>query len=355
MKTVGLIPRNRLRHIPEHVRVYHELCFFLHDECARALHEYENARAHVEKIKVRHPDDGDRFKDLAAKTDAISALCELGYQDVSRRVVLNAIRMAIVSDCLHHVYEALCCFEKRKVVVGFNLLRKPLTESLLYLSWMCGSEDDFFSQFTDGDPQALTLQALGTKRKEIYSAAINGLNHSFMFDPEALENAISNKKDSIGFQMLFQHAVHLVTTWNPQIRTVAENFNFIFKNPFDDDAYFFLYEELPVILLFMSHVIIELFDRIKKMDELSKHIFETRTVLAYQLIAGADAPRSLAAFEEVLPERPRCPTCSRDVKITVYNASRMLLRSEFRCTFCGILSPYLLLLYPDFREGAARS
>ena len=350
MKTVGLIPRNRLRHIPEHVRVYHELCFFLHDECVRALHEYENVRAHVETIKFRHPDDGDRFQDLASKTDAVGALRELGYQGSSKRIVLNTIRMAMISDCLHHVYEALRCFERRKVVVAFNLLRKPLTENLIYLSWMCGQEDDFYSHFTKGDPGALTLQMLGEKRKQIYAAAIGELGHYYIFDAEDLGNSINDKKSPDGFQMLFQHAVHLVTTWNPQIQTAPENFNFIFKNPFDDDVYDFLYEKLPLIFLFMSHVIIELFDRMKKMDKLSKHLFEIRTVLAYQLIAGADRPRALSAFEELLSVRPRCARCAKEGRTTLYNASRMLMRSEFRCNFCGTLSPYLRFSYPEYGE-----
>ena len=350
MKTVGLIPRNRLKHIPEHVRVYHELCFFLHDECVRALHEYENAGAHVETIEFLHPDDGDKFQDLVNKTDAVGALRELGYQDASKRVVLNTIRMAMISDCLHHAYEALRCFEKRKVVVGFNLLRKPLIESLLYLSWMCGLEDDFYSQFTEGDPKVLTLHVLSEKRKEIYSAAINGLGHYYMFDPEFLENTINNKRDLNGFQMLFQHAAHLVTTWNPQIQTASENFNFIFKNPFDDDVYDCLYERLQIVLLFMSHVIIELFDRMEKMDEISKPLLEIRTIMAYQLIVGTDKSQPLSAFEELLTERPKCARCSREGKTTVYNASRMLLRSEFQCTFCGALNPNPLFSYPDLGQ-----
>ena len=350
MKTVGLIPRNRLRHLPEHVRIYHELCFFLHDECVRALHEYENARAHWETIEFQHPDHGDEFHDLVAKADAVGALRELGYQDAAKRVVLNTIRMAMISDCLHHVYEALHCFEKRKVIVGFNLLRKPLTENLLYLSWMYGQEDDFYSHFTEGSPRTLTLQVLGKKRKEIYSAATNGLRHAYMFDPEALESKINNKRDSYGFQMLFQHAVHLVTTWKPEIETGTESFNFIFKNPFDNDVYDFLYGNLPIVLLFLSHVIMELFDRMKNMDELSKHLFETRTVVAYQLIAGEDKARALSTFEEMLCVRPICAGCSREGKTTAYNALRMLLRSEFRCTFCGTLSPNLLFSYPDWGE-----
>ena len=350
MKTVGLIPRNRLMHIPEHVRVYHELCFFLHDECVRALHEYENARAHVETIEFRHPGDRERFEVLANQTDAIGALRELGYQDAARRIVLNTIRMAMISDCLHHVYEALRCLEKRKVVVGLNLLRKPLIESLLYLSWMCGLEDDFYSQFIGGNPKVLELQVLSKKRKEIYSATISRLGHYYMFDAEVLENTINNKRDSNGFQMLFQHAVHLVTTWNPEIETTSENFNFIFKNPFDDDVYDFLYERLPIILLFMSHVIIELFDRMKKMDELSKHLFEVRTVMSYELIAGANQQQALSTFKELLTVQPKCIRCSREGKTTVYNACRMLLKSEFRCTFCGTLSPHLLFSYPDLGD-----
>ena len=282
--------------------------------------------------------------------DAVGALRDLGYQDASKRVVLNTIRMAMISDCLHHVYEALRCFEKRKVVVGFNLLRKPLIESLLYLSWMCGLEDDFYSQFTEGDPKLLTLHVLRVKREKIYSAAINGLGHYYMFDPESLEKTINNKRDLNGFQMLFQHAAHLVTTWKPQIQTASENFNFIFKNPFDDDVYDCLYERLPIVLLFISHVIIKLLYRMEKMKEIPKHLFEIRTIMVYRLIAGTEKSQALSAFEELLTERPKCARCSREGKTTVYNASRMLLRSEFRCTFCGTLNPNPLFSYPDLGE-----
>ena len=184
--------------MPAHVRAHHELCLFLHDECVRALQEYENARAHVEKIDFLHPDDGEKFQELVERTDAVGALREMGYYEASKRVVLNTVVMAMTSDCLHHVYEALRCFEKRKVVVGFNILRKPLVENLLYLSWICGMEDDFFLQFSGGDPDTLTKKALGNKRKRIYSAAILGLEHHYMFDPEELEKTIVTAHPFLG-------------------------------------------------------------------------------------------------------------------------------------------------------------
>lgn len=83
----------------------------------------------------------------------------------------------MISDCLNHVYEALKCFEKRKYIVGFNLLRKPLTESLLYLSWIYGNPNEFYLQFTKGDPKVLTLSVLGSERKQIYLKAIKNLEH----------------------------------------------------------------------------------------------------------------------------------------------------------------------------------
>ena len=347
MKRIGLIPRSRLKNIPDKVRAHHELCFFLHDECARSLVEYEHASAHLETIKFRDQAEFTRFEELSNDTDTIEALRELGHLNASKKVVLNTISMAMISDCLHHVYEALRCFERRKCVVGFNLLRKPLTESLLYLSWIYGRRDEFYIQFTKGDPEILSLSKLREKRKEIYSEAIKNLENYHLFDPDSIECAINSRKNKNGFQKFFQHAVHLVTTWNAELRTSAENFNFIFKNPFDDDIYDLIYQNLPYLLLFMSHVIIGIFDRMKKMDETSKHLFQIRTKLSYDLITGSDKHRTLSTLRELVPTSPSCSRCSSECKFTLYNAVRMLLVSEFRCTNCRKISPFLLFSYPE--------
>ena len=71
--------------------------------------------------------------------------------------------------------------------------------------------------------------------------------------------------------------MHLITTWK-EIRTPSENVNFIFKNPADDDIYDFVYQHLPYVLLFMSHVFVGIFDRMQKMDETSKNLFHMRTM-----------------------------------------------------------------------------
>ena len=281
--------------------------------------------------------------------DVIGALRALGYRDATRHVVLNTIRMAMISDCLHHIYEAFRCFEKRKFIVGFNLLRKPLTENLLYLCWMYGREDEFYCRFTAGDPKALTTKELGPKRVSIYADAIARLEHHYLFNAETLENLLYKRSNGNGLQMYFQHAVHLVTTLNQETRTAAENFNFIFRDPLDDDIYDVIYKHFPMVLLFLSHVIVGVFDEMKKMDETSRHLFELRTVLGYGLIVGPERDRTLAVFEAMLEERPKCGMCAREENLTKRDASRMLLRSEYRCGHCGTWNPYLQFSYPEYQ------
>ena len=281
--------------------------------------------------------------------DVVGALRALGYKDATKRVLLNTIRMTMISDCLHHIYEAFRCFEKRKFIVGFNLLRKPLTENLLYLCWMYGREDEFYCRFTNGNPKALTTKELGPKRVSIYGDAIAKLEHDYLFDAETLENTLNKRSNGNGLKMFFQHAVHLVTTLNPETRTAAENFNFIFRHPLDDDNYDVIYENFPTVLLFMSHVIVGLFGQMKKMDETSRHLFELRTPLAYGLIAGSERHPTLAAFEAMLEERPKCRICATEGNITEHDASRMLLGSEFRCSYCGTRNPWLQFSYPEYQ------
>jgi hypothetical protein len=55
--------------------------------------------------------------------------------------------MALTSDFLHHVYEGLWCLEKRKIVVAFNVLRKPLKDNLTYLCWMLADPEDFYATY----------------------------------------------------------------------------------------------------------------------------------------------------------------------------------------------------------------
>jgi hypothetical protein len=205
---LDLIPRSRLKMIPSEQRARHEYCFFAHDECVRLLKEYEAAGAHLITVNFKSKLTADEFNRIAA-TNPIEALQATGYPQEAKRVVLNQITIAMASDCLHHIFEALKCLEKRKFIVALNLLRKPLKDSLLYLSWILGNEDDFYTTFMTGNPEQLSIKRLSSSRKTIlYNAAQQtGLGPSI--DVDLLHELLYDRKSPRGFERLFQHAVHL--------------------------------------------------------------------------------------------------------------------------------------------------
>lgn len=297
------------------------------------LVEYEEAEAHLVSIKFANDEDALRFRKQADAGDALLAMRARGYESEARRLILNQMTMAMVSDCAHHIYEALRCLEKRKVVVAFNLLRKPLTDSLLYLSWMLGDEDEFYSAFSAKSPKGITSASLKGRRREILSDALQNTGLAEILTADLVNGVLFDRKNPSGFQRLFQHAVHLITVQHVELQTEPENFNFIFKNFADDDLYEATYDVLPHILLYLSHVILGLFQQMAPSIVGAKKAFEVRSILGLYFVEGDEmeqyAVDRLASLSEA-----KCPGCKSGLKLTPHNAARITLTETFRCTHC---------------------
>lgn len=301
--------------------------------------EYEGARAHVVTVKFRNKAEARLFNERADKEDAITAMRAVGYEVQARRVILNQITMAMVSDCQHHIYEALRCLEKRKVIVALNLLRKPLTDSLLYLSWMLGDEDEFYHAFTTNSPRGITSSVLKGRRAEILADALAGTDVAAVLNASFIDKTLFEQSNPSGFQKLFQHAVHLITVQRVELQTTPENFNFIFKNYADDDLYELIYDVLPHVLLYLSHVILGLFERIAPPEAGGKKAFEVRSILGLYLLEGGENEAHAMESLEGL-SRLRCPHCRSTWKITRHNAARLVLTEFYRCAKCQSVEPF---------------
>jgi hypothetical protein len=336
--SVGFIPRNRLKWIPKRRRLAHSYCFFLHDECIRAFAEYEAAGAHLVTINFESQVSAEQFSRLA-KEDPTEALVRTGYPAEARRVVINTIVMMMVSDCLHHIFEALKCFEKRKIVVGFNLLRKPLKQNLLYLAWILGDEDGFYTEFMSGNPENLSQKKIGNLRREIFTKAIANIPNGSPFDPDILEKLIYDRKFDRGFERAFEHAVHLITVERMELRTAPKNFNFIFKSYADDDTYDALYNWLPYLLFFLAHTMLGLFDRMRNMEGGVKTAFAVRSLFAFTLLEGGSGEKATLEELNKMLSGVVCDHCKAPLKVTPHNAGRILLTDSFRCATCRRKKP----------------
>lgn len=338
-----LIPLKRLKWLPRKVRLAHEYCFFLHDEFTRMLVEYEEAEAHIVTFKFSSTAERRKFERIAKRQNAVDALRSLELHSEARRVILNTITMAMVSDCAHHIYEALRCFEKRKVVPAFNLLRKPLVDNLTYLSWLVADEDGFYAAFTSGDPTKLTQKVIGNRRKDIFEKAIAETDLTGIVDAEDIISIVFDARNPNGLHPFFQHAVHLITVDRIELKTSPENFNFIFKSPADNDIYELLYAPLPTALLYMTHLILTLYLRIKPMDLGAREALLFRCDNGYKLLNHEGGAAALAkAMADALSSKVKCNACGTKLKVTLHNAARLLLAESFRCTSCRRISSFPL-------------
>lgn len=341
MTSPGLIPRNRLAYIPKRLRRAHEYCFFLHDEVVRMLKEYEAERATVVKFRFSSGDQKKQFLEFAENEGTIAAMRAIGLEKQAKRVVINQITFAAVSDAFHHFYEALRCLEKRKVVVAFNLLRKPLLETFPMLCWILVDEDEFHHAFSEMGPEKIEAKAIGNRRQEILRRALALTAANDLIDADEIHQILFDSRGESRFYMLFQHAVHLVTTIRPEIATTKKNLNFIFKHPADDDIYEFTYYYLPSLFLFYALVVLNLFDRIKSMDRGTKTALNVRATYGYGLLQGKKSAESvLEILKSTFFENFSCPNCASKVNFTRNSALGLVLCDAYRCGRCRKSIPF---------------
>jgi hypothetical protein len=311
----------------------HEYCYFLHDACIQLLREYEKEEAHLVSLKFKDEDEAAQFYTIVNAASTIEALHSIGRTDEARRATLNSIVLVMVSDCFHHIFEALHCMERRKFIVALNLFRKPLLDSLIFLSWMLGDEDDFYEAFTTQSPEALTSKIIGNRRSTIFASALSRTEIASTVNAGSLHSMLFDDANERGLYRLLQRAVHLVTAQRIKLRTEPQNFNFIYKRHTDDDVYIAVYDTLPAVMLYLSHVVLGLFDRMQPMDAGSKAAFTVRSIYGLHLVEG-DQAIAIQQRLSILSDYVRCSTCNTAPKLTYHNAARILMTESFRCTAC---------------------
>jgi hypothetical protein len=189
-------------------------------------------------------------------------------------------------------------------------------------------------------PEALTSKALGNRRLSILSVALAKTGVAGTLSADWLQSAIFNSKNKRGLYWLLQKAVHLVTVQRVELRTEPQNFNFIFKRHSDDDVYIGAYDALPGVLLYLSHVIMGLFHKMRPMDGGAKTAFEVRSIFGFGLVEGDEFANETIRRLSVLSELVACASCSTPLTVTHHNAARIVMTESFRCTACRRITPF---------------
>lgn len=341
MKTIGYIEEERLQFIPQSLWLSHEFCFYLHDQLVNLLLQYENSGIHnsvIEAISTVSEQHNIDLKDF----DIIKFLKEINDEEPYKHHIFSHVIMGLTSDMLHFLHESLKCFEKHKISVAFSLLRKPLKEHLLFLSWILADENDFLKRFEANNYKSLS--GLGKEKQlDILKKATSKVIVKEMFDPELIWEIIYSKKHENGFEPTWQRATHLVTSYGDLLKTEDYNINFIFENSIDGYFHEFLYQKLPYILQFISQVTFECFSKIHPLNNKTIDHLILTTMGCYASLFSDGRKQSITRlFQKNFKDFLQCIHCKSDIKIKKKYAPLFYIQEQLYCENCNSITEFPL-------------
>lgn len=328
---LGLIDASRLAKIPRRFRQQHEFCFHIHDSMLTMFLEVAAYRYPTIRINFENPEELRRFQ---AADGPIEYFLERDRK-IAKELTVGQAMMAVFSDFFNFVYEALLALEKRKFVVAYALLRKPLKENLLFLTRMLVDDDKFFAGLEISPSKEFSHPRIqDVDRKRYFALAKDRIPFATFVDPTLLHDIIYDVSLPTGLAPLFDKAMHLVTARNA-IETEPLNLNFIFKSPMDDDVYETIYYALAYILLYAMLLQIELFRKAGfDSDKLSKWFAFTGLGAFHGLFLRGRSPLA-SSLNRWLGELLVCPHCDAPVRVTKGASARFFVAHKMFCRRCG--------------------
>ncbi|QPF39125.1 hypothetical protein H0S58_06525 [Acinetobacter sp. TTH0-4] len=338
---IGYLEYKNVTNIPSCYVPSHEYIFFLHDNCAKILVEFESSN--ISEIGLDYLID--KYLEKTGNSD-FNIIDILTYYKKNKldapyfHFLTSKILSGLIGDLLHFIYEALKNFEKRKFSVAYSLLRKPLKENLIFICWLFNNHENFIDLF-----EKETHKSLNNLREEkiklILKETIDKLPLSEMFDYELLYKMIFSKKFSNGLEIQCQRATHLITSQGEFLKTKERSINSIFNNPFDDTNYDSIHICLPYIMLFTTHVILEAFNNLIKLNNNTYQHLLLVSIASYENLYVDGRKRLLTkSLSKQFQPLLNCIHCKKAIKIKKENSLKMFMLNHLICNSCNQYSEF---------------
>lgn len=338
MTSIGYLNHERLGFIPPKYWAAHEFCFYIHDTMLRALVEYGSSGIHElaseafeELVKSGH---------VEPDIDFLSFMKDNAILGPYKHHLISHLVLSLSGDMLNFLYESFSCFEKRKFAVAFSLLRKPIKENLTFLCWILGVEDEFIEKFEYETYKSLNHTSKD-KQIKIFKSAIEKLPVPEMFDENLLWDLIFSKESPGGFEQRWQKATHLITSQGNLLKTEKYSINFVFEDPRENENYKFIYKNLAYVMIFVSQVLFECFNRILTMNKATySHMVVTSMGCYEPLFSGGKNQGMIKMLNKEISEFLVCIHCNSKITINRKNAPAMYIRDALECNHCGLQSAF---------------
>lgn len=332
---IGYLPYENIQNIPSQHVPTHEFMFFLHDQCASLMVQYEQSNIDtigvdeiVKAYSIKFPDNNSDIVEI------LQFCRDEGFDAPYYHFLISKILMGLTSDLLHFTYEALKSFEKRKFAVAYSLLRKPFKENLIFICLLLNNYENFIELFEQETDKSLN-NISQSKRRSIFQETISNLSFSELFDADLIEEMIFSKKDPLSLEISCQKATHLITSQGEFLKTGRMFINSIFDDPNDIDQYEPVYTALPTVMIFTTHVILEAFQKLVPLNKNTYQHITISTLGCFENLYIDGRKRSLTkSYAKACKDFLKCIHCGEQIFLTKGNSLRMFMTGTLICNHC---------------------
>lgn len=331
--------------LPEKFRQRHQLMLYLYDLLVDFLFKADKYR--LSDVSFEFVSEGsidfDLFDELSKQKDVV----------ITEKIVVPHLFFSILRDLSHYLRESLSCAERGKVTVAFTLARKPLQDSIFYLSWLLVDSQGFVEKLQYEEPENYDVSKLKGKQdyvKTLFSSAIDIITKKkdlfgyseLIIDSDLLYDVLFNRKAPNSLTSAFDKSIHLVTN-NRNYRTEKNNLNFIFADDkIWDDYWGLYYDKIPYVLLYIVEVVTSIFENTFEVDsdicEYNSLIRQLKTV--YEL-GDEEHTKAIEPYFEILFDNESldmwCDNCGNKFDFDVPLKNEIKSDYLFSCKKCGSL------------------
>lgn len=319
---------------PDECSFYLNYCYYLYECMAKFVIQGEKEGLFWEDINL-NKEELEVFQNLPGDGDDIFnwLICN-GHSEQANKLMFKQVFVAILSDYLEYLHDALLSSKNGHLSVTFSLLRKPLKDDLFILESLVYEPEVFLNNFYSEKSYELIAidKQIPEEKKRIIAGAISKIGFSHM-PPEAMYEMRYSKNGKLSYEKEWQRASHIVTSCE-HYRTEKGQLNIYSPRANEDnDLWKYLYFTLPNIIFYSYQIVSYLYYKhVNKKDKKNEN--EMDTIIIGMIIAERQILKNKipSVYDELTKDITlKCHKCGSLVKYNEKNEKRIFIDGYYLC------------------------
>lgn len=246
-----------------------KLMDFLYSNTIHIFKAYENSG--LMGISLNSAYLPENLAEGLSSQDVANAVLNHNADKLIHRYILVEFARSLVFDACNNFYEAIWAIRRDNYKIAFQLLRKPLEETILHLEAIAADSDNYISFFKSGNPKKLYLsdyykqESLHSLIKNVCISIHSNLNLELLIDSDAIFKLRYDKSSKAGFYFHNQRSIHVITSRSPLYASEPYSLNTV---GFDEVPMKLILTNLPLLCDYFRNLVLLVFSAISPPNDI---------------------------------------------------------------------------------------